>query len=179
MKKSNYKSFVEFINEELETENVLDLIVKYNIEPKHIVAEAPSNYSEDIFIQYLQDLWFNELPGGPDNLDKIFGVNGEHLIDTYLEYEGFSHSKKSIHGSEVIEWDSQKDPDNKQELEYFMIKNVKYCLSFDKFELKIPPNDDIDKTIQEIFKTYESNSINKYPIEIKLADNSISFNNEN
>lgn len=170
-----YKSLVQFIKEELESQSVLDLIVKYYIVPKSVVLTAPSNYSEDQIIQYLQDMWFTELPGGAENIEKIFGVNGEHLIDTYLEYDGFSHSKNEIRGNEFIEWETKEDPDNYLDLEYFVVKNIKYCLSFDKFELKIEPGTDIKNMLEEIFKTYESNAINKYPIEIKLDKDSIEF----
>ena len=179
MMTTHYKSFVSFIKEELESEDILNLIVKYNIKPNEIVFKAPSNYSEDQLIQYVQDLWFAELPGGPETLEEIFGVNGEHLIDVYLEYDGFSHSKDEIRGDKLIDWDSQKDPDNDQELEYFSVKHMKYCLSFDKFELKLNPGANIKNTITKIFKTYESNSMNKYPIEIELDRHSIEFKEDN
>ena len=173
------KTFVQFLKEELETQNILDLIVKYDVVPKQIVLKAPSNYSEDQIIQYLQDLWFGELPGGPENLDKIFGVNGEHLIDTYLEYDGFTHSKDEIKGDEFIDWDSKEDPDNEQELEYFTIKNIKYCMSFDSFELKVEPGTKLHPIVEKIFESYESNAMNKYPIEIKLDKRSIEFKEDN
>lgn len=174
-----YKSFVEFIKEELETNTILDLLVKYNVEPEKIVFKAPENYNEDRVVQYLQDLWFEQLPGGPENVEKIFGVNGENLIDVYLEYDGFAHSKDKIEGDKDIPWDSETDPNNKHELEYFTVKDIKYCLSFDKFELKVSPGADIEKTVEEIFKTYESNDMNEYPIEIKLDPKSIEFKEDN
>ena len=173
------RTFVQFLKEELETQNILDLIVKYDVVPKQIVLKAPSNYSEDQIVQYLQDLWFGELPGGPENLNKIFGVNGEHLIDTYLEYDGFTHSKDELKGDKFIEWDSKEDPDNEQDLEYFSFVDLKYCMSFESFELKVEPGSDLHEILTNIFKSYESNAMNKYPIEIKLIDDSITFKNDN
>lgn len=177
--KKNFKSLTQFIKEKLENDSVLDLTIKYQIEPNKIVCQAPNNYSEDQVIQYLQDLWFGQLPGGPENLDKIFGVNSKNLIDTYLEYKKFSHSSHKIFSKKLIEWDSSKDPDNEQDLEYFALSDLKYCMSFESFELKVKPGSDLKEILTDIFKSYESNAMNKYPVEIKLVDDSISFKNDN
>lgn len=177
--KRRYKSLIQFIKEELYSENVLDLLVKYAVEPKKIILKAPASYNEDAIIQYLQDLWFNELPGGAENIDEIFGVNSENLIDTFLEYRGFRHDKHEIKGDKLIEWHPKENPDNDEELEYFCINDVKYCMSFEKFELKVDDNDNIDKVLEKIFKSYESNAMNKYPIEIKLLTHDIEYKEDN
>ena len=174
-----FKSLVQFIKEGLNSLNILNLIVKYQVEPEKIVCKAPVNYTEDKVIQYLQDLWFAQLPGGQENIEKIFGKNSDHLIDTYLEYDRFSHSKHEMKGDKLIDWNSKMDPDNDHELEYFLISNVKYCLSFESFELKVNPGDDIEQIVEDIFKSYESNAMNEYPIEIKLIEDSIEYKNDN
>lgn len=163
-----FKSLVRYLKEELESNTVQNLVVTYKVLPDKITLQCPNNYSEDLVTQYLQDLWFNDLPGGDDTKDKLLGVNAEKLIDVYLQYEDFSHSKDKINAGKDIEWDSKKDPDNDQELEWFSLSNITYNLSFEEFTLKESENDDTDSLLEKVFKALESNAYNKYPIEIKF-----------
>lgn len=161
------KRLKDFLFEEMQDKKLENLVVTYKVLPYKISFNAPLNFSEDEAIQYLQDLWFNNLPGGDDKSEKFFGANREKLIDVYLEYDGFTHSKDEIHADKFIEWDPKFSPDNDNELEYFSIANVTYNLSFEDFDIKMNENDKIGFLIEKIFKAFESNAYNKYPIEIR------------
>ena len=79
---------------------------------------------------------------------------------------------------DYIEWDVEY-ADNKNyddaKLEYFRIKNLKYIITFDQFDLIDIEEDEVDEKIKDIFRASESNDENEYPIEIKFDEDNIKY----
>lgn len=160
-------SLSDYLFEAMKSETISDLKVIYKVE-ESVTIQAPSIYSEDNVLTYLQDKTFEELPGSNKSIKKFFGSNYNKLIDVYFEYDGFER-KENYDKDLTIEWDEQYDnrEDLSNELSIFIFNNIKYVLVFEDFEIKTS-GENLDSILDKIFKNCESSIINKYPLELKL-----------
>jgi len=165
-----------YIYEAVEQFRVNDLEVIYIVEPEEIILQAPETFQESDIQQYIDDLWINSLPSSQNNSEKFFGKNNSNIIDAYFEYDTFEHM--DVEPKDYIEWDSKYDTKNTNDeikLDYFRIKNLKYIITFDRFDLVDVKEDEIDEKIKDIFRASESNDANEYPIEIKFDEDNIKY----
>lgn len=175
------KRLVDYIFESFKEYRISDLIVKYicNPDKEYTQFYVPATYSEDDFIIYLGDLYFNELPGSDKFNEKYFGKNADNIYDIYFEYERYEKGVESK--GEFIDWDKDIDTKHNPEEEEFVflqVKGLKYCLSFDKFDLKDDNNDNLSETIDTIFSAANANSNNKFPLNIKFDNKNIEYKEE-
>lgn len=175
------KSLVQYINESFDTFRVKDLVVKYNCRPddEFIQFYIPESYSEDNFIIYLGDLFFNELPASDKFSEDEFGKNASNIYDVYFEYDRYEKGVEST--GDFIDWhkdiDKNHDTDN-EEFNFVQVKGLRYVISFDEFDLKDEDSSDIDETLSKIFTATNANDNNKYPLEITFDEKNISYKSE-
>lgn len=170
------KSLKNYIYESVEEFRVSDLEVNYMVQPEEIILQAPEVFQESDIQQYMDDMWINSLPSGQDNSEKFFGKNYSNIIDANFEYDTFEHI--DVEPKDYIKWDSKYDDKKTRDdvkLDYFKIKNLKYIITFDKFDLVDVKEDEVDEKIKNIFKATESNDANDYPIEIKFDEDNIKY----
>ncbi len=170
------KSLKQFINEAVEIYRLTNVVAKYFIQPDEIIFQAPETYSESDIQIYIDDKWLKELPTADKYANKFFGVNKNSIIDAHFEYDSFEHL--SVEPKDYIEWDVKYDSKNVKEdvkLEYFKVKNLKYIIEFDNFDLTDTTDENVQEKLIDIFKAAESNNYNKYPIEISFDQDSLEY----
>jgi len=171
------KSFIEYIKEAVETYRLNEVEATYLVQPEEIILQAPETYQESDIQQYMDDMWLTYLPSGPDYSEKFFGKNNDNISDVHFEYDTFEHI--DVEPKEYIEWDSKydtkKNNDEDIKLDYFKIKNLKYIISFDRFDMVDVTDDDVEEQLVKIFKAAESNDANEYPIEIVFDEDSLEY----
>ena len=161
------KKLTQYILEQIKQYRVYDLTVIYNVNPKELVLQAPEKYSESDIQIYMDDKWLKGLPSDPSNAVKVFGNNHSQITDSYFEYDSFEHI--SVTPSKYIEWDSNYDKNATDDLGFFVINNLRYIIKFDHFDLvDLKDESEIKDQLTNIFTSAESNNANKWPIEIKL-----------
>ena len=156
------------INEEYKEFRINEITATYNAKDKNICIEAPAEFNESDIQQYINDMWLEKMPSGTDYSAKFFGKNNDSIYDIYFEYDNFEHLTTKPSGK-YIEFDSSLSPreiveDDK--LDYFKLHNLRYIIKFDRFDLQDAKSDNIKETLIKIFKSAESNSYNKWPIDI-------------
>lgn len=173
------KSLVQFINEEYNKKIVQNVKVIFDVEPEEFYIKAPTTYSESDIQIYLGDVLLKELPSENRKYQNLLGKNIKNINDAYFEYEKFEHIQDSDIEDFNLDWDKYYDEKVKEEdLDVFKIIKLKYIILFDEFELldnNLTDEDDIRKTLNEIFHKLDSSNINKYPIEIKYNEESLEF----
>lgn len=171
------KSLIEFIKENLETFRLNSVNVKYDCKPKDFILEAPNTYQESDIQQYLDDRLLQNLPSSNNLASKFFGENMNNIYDSYFEYENFEHILDKTNIYPNLKWDAKYNQGETKDikLDYFKLSNLKYIISFDKFDLLDTNENNIKETLDKIFLATVSNSINKYPIEISLNTNNIEY----
>lgn len=170
------KPLIKYIYEVIEQFRVNDLEVDYIVEPEEIILQAPETFQESNIQQYIDDLWLNSLPSSKDYSEKFFGKNNSNITDAHFEYDTFEHI--DVEPKDYIEWDSKyddKNTDDDVKLEYFKLKNLKYIITFDKFDLIDIEEDEVDERLKKVFRASESNDENEYPIEIKFDEDNIEY----
>ena len=170
------KSLKEFIIEStIDVYRLNEVIATYFVQPDEIILQAPETYNESNIQIYIDDLWLNDLPSNEKYSENFFGINCDSIIDTHFEYDTFEHT--DIEPKEFIEWDSKYDKkiDKDTKLEYFRLKNLKYIIEFDRFDLTDVDDNNVKEKLIDIFKATESNNENKYPIEIIFDEDSLKF----
>lgn len=196
------KSLIQFIKE-ANDENVSDndiiridfLTAKYNVDPDPIYLQLPDQFNESNVQEYMNDAWLEKLPSFYSLAEKFFKLNADNINDVYFEYDSIEHitnenvSKYNIDDKHLIKIDSSKINKNvdDNEIGLFKINNLKYVISFDRFDINKTfyvdgtNNTRIKDVINTIFKATESNSYNQnYPIKI-IYNNTLSeiiYNNE-
>ena len=171
------KDLKEYIIEELKTYRVIELEVPYKCQDDEdfIRFNIPKSYTEDDFMVYIQDKYLNELPGNIDNSKDLFKKNSAKIYDTLFEYDKYEKSNES---GDCVEWDqsidSKHNPD-KEDFLYVKVYGLKYILKFDSFDLNVESEEEIKDTLVDIFKTYESNNANEYPIKLTLDEENIKY----
>ena len=170
------KSFVQFIKEAVEAYRLNEVEVTYNVQPEEIILQAPETFQESDIQQYMDDMWLNQLPSSQDYSEKFFGKNNDNISDAHFEYDTFEHI--DVEPKDYIEWDPKFDVKKSKDdvkLEYFKIKNLKYIITFDRFDMVDVTDDTVEDHLKELFKTTESNKDNEYPIEIVFDEDSLEY----
>ena len=170
------KSILSYIKEALDVYRLNSVEATYLVQPEEIILQAPETFQESDIQQYMDDMWLNALPSGQDYSEKFFGNNCDNIIDVHFEYDTFEHI--NIEPKDFIEWNSKfdvKKTGDDVKLEYFKIKNLKYIITFDRFDLVDATDDNVKELLLKIFKASESNDANEYPIEITFDENSLEF----
>ena len=170
------KYIVQFIKEAVEAYRLNEVEATYNVQPEEIILQAPETFQESDIQQYMDDMWLNQLPSGQDYSEQFFGKNNDNISDAHFEYDTFEHI--NIEPKEYIEWDSKYDVKKTNDdiiLEYFKIKNLKYIISFDRFDMVDVDDDNVKEKLIDIFRATESLKINEYPIEIMFDEDSLEY----
>ena len=169
------KSITKYIRESVETYRLNEIEATYNVQPEEIILQAPETFQESDIQQYMDDMWLNSLPSSQDYSEKFFGKNS--ISDAHFEYDTFEHI--DVEPKEYIEWDpkfdDKKTNDDEIKLEYFKIKNLKYIITFDRFDMVDVTDDDVEQKLIDIFKAAESSKVNEYPIEIMFDEDSLEY----
>ena len=124
----------------------------------------------------MDDMWLNSLPSSQDYSEQFFGKNNDNISDAHFEYDTFEHI--DVEPKEYIEWKSKYDvkkTNNDVKLDYFKIKNLKYIISFDRFDMIDVNEDNVEEQLIKIFKAAESNDANEYPIEIVFDEDNLEY----
>ena len=172
------KTIVQYIKEASVTQYRLNsVIAPYDVEPQEIVLQAPETFQESDVQQYINDRWLNALPSSQDYAEKFFGKNNDNIIDARFEYDTFEHI--DLEPKEYIEWDSKYDVKKSNDdikLDYFRIKNLRYIIEFDRFDMIDVDDDTVEEKLIDIFSAAESNNENdQYPIEIIFDADNLKF----
>ena len=170
------KYIVQFIKEAVEAYRLNEVEVTYNVQPEEIILQAPETFQESDIQQYMDDMWLNQLPSGQDYSEKFFGKNNDNISDAHFEYDTFEHI--DVEPKDYIEWDPKfdvKKSGDDVKLEYFKIKNLKYIITFDRFDMVDVTDDNVKYELVKIFKAAESSYINHYPIEIQFDENYLKY----
>ena len=170
------KSLQQFILENSEIYRLTEVVAKYFVQPNEIMLQAPETYNESDIQIYIDDMWLKNLPSSENHAEKLFGVNKDSISDAHFEYDGFEHLEQEP--NEYIEWDAKYDSKTSNEdikLEYFKLKNLKYIITFDRFDMTNTDDDNVQNKLIDIFKAAESNDANKYSIEIRFDENSLKY----
>lgn len=171
------KNLNEYIFEKFELYGVRNLEVVYdiNIKDKFMEFEVPESFSEDDFQIYIQDMFFNDLPGSDSLSEKYFGKNKKYLMDSFFEYDKFEKDNKSKTDN-YIKLDTQlisnKDTSTK---DFVRIYGLRYILSFDTFEYKCEDVNDTKKILIDIFSQCELNKINDFPLNLTLNEDKLKY----
>lgn len=171
------KQLSQYILEAYEVFRLNTVTAKYNCNPEDLYIQAPETYQESDVQQYIDDKLINELPAGPNYAEKFFGKNAKNIVDVYFEYDGFEHLEEDKEDTEIhLKWDPKYNTTNAEvELDIFVLKNIKYVITFDGFELLDNNDNNINSVLNEIFKATISNDQNKYPINISIEDKNIDY----
>ena len=178
------KTLYEYINEkriyeEYETFSVKDLKVSYKCFPNNEYTEfyVPEAYNEDNLMVYINDMFLNELPAGDKFAKDNFGEkNAQAIYDVFFTLERYEKYTSST--GNFINWDNSKDTNfnpDKDKFCFIKVKNLKYNISFEEFEIKDVDSSTINNTLITIFKAFNANETNKYPLKITLDDKNISY----
>ena len=170
------KSIITYIKESVETYRLNEVEATYNVQPEEIILQAPETFQESDIHQYIDDMWLNSLPSSQDYSEKFFGKNNDSISDAHFEYDTFEHI--DVEPKEYIEWDPKFDVKKSKDdvkLEYFKIKNLKYIITFDRFDMVDVTDDDVEEKLIDVFKAAESSKANEYPIEIIFDSDSLEY----
>ena len=170
------KSIITYIKESVETYRLNNVEATYNVQPEEIILQAPETFQESDIQQYIDDMWLNSLPSSQDYSEKFFGKNNDSISDAHFEYDTFEHI--DVEPKEYIEWDPKFDVKKSKDdvkLEYFKIQNLKYIISFDRFDMVDVTDDNVEQKLIDIFKAAESSKANEYPIEIIFDEDSLEY----
>ena len=169
------KSLTRYITEKYNTKIVNDLVVEYD-SPKHkLYIDAPSTYEESDIQQYIDDYILSKLPNDSTIGKKAFGINFSFISDAYFEYDKYEKLNRKLKDID-LEWNEEyanENVDQDEKLNTFILYNLRYILKFDKFNVMY--DDDAKQTLNDIFSSYESNDMNKYPIELKYKKEKLLF----
>ena len=170
------KRFKDYILESVNAYRLNSVEATYLVQPEEIILQAPETFQESDIQQYMDDMWLNALPSSQDYSEQFFGKNNDSINDVHFEYDTFEHI--DIEPKEFIEWNAKYDVKKTNDdikLDYFKIKNLKYIISFDRFDMVDVNDDNVEEQLIKIFKAAESNDANKYPIEIIFDKDSLEY----
>lgn len=170
------KSITKYIRESVETYRLNEIEATYNVQPEEIILQAPETFQESDIQQYMDDMWLNSLPSSQDYSEKFFGKNNDSISDAHFEYDTFEHI--DVEPKEYIEWDAKFDVKKTKDdvkLDYFKIKNLKYIIEFDRFDMVDVTDDTVEEKLIDVFKAADSSKENEYPIEIQFDEKSLKY----
>lgn len=165
-----------YIKEAVDTYRLNNVEVTYKVSPYEIILQAPETFQESDIQTYMNDLWLPKLPSNIDYSTKFFGTNNDNIYDAYFEYDTFTHLDTETNN--YIEWDAKYDVRQTPadiKLDYFKLTNLKYHISFDRFDLVGVNDDTVKANLVKIFKAADSNALNTWPINIKFDEASLKF----
>lgn len=168
------KSLSRYILEKSEVnENVKvqDLTVTYRASHGNITLEVPNTFSEDDLQMYIDSLATSKnCILSNDTVKDLLGDNYNKISDAYFKYSRYISSDLAP-ATITVKYDSaNSDKDTtveNTELVYYTIYDVEYIINFESFNLANIDHANLHEEIDNIFKTFESNNINKYFIELK------------
>lgn len=172
------KHILDYINEALDSEDtdviikVKNLRVTYSTN-KQTTIEVPSSYSESDMQIYMDDILLDKLPCATEDSKEALGDNYDEIGDAYFTYSKFSATDEKP-SKITIEYDTHYDDKAPKERLYYTLEDLKYVVEFSEFNLKNIDESNLKQEIEDIFKSFESNAENRYPIEIKFE--SVEFN---
>lgn len=170
------KDLVTYIKEAVDAYRLNNVEATYIVNPEEIILQAPETFQETDIQQYMDDRWLQQLPSNSDYSEKLFGNNSDSIYDAHFEYDTFEHI--DVEPKEFIEWDVKYDVNKTNDdvkLDYFRIKNLKYIISFDRFDMIGVDDESVDEKLKDIFRAAESNDNNEWPIEIKFDEDSLEY----
>ena len=170
------KTITQFILEAVDVYRLNSVEATYNVQPEEIILQAPETFQESDIQQYMDDMWLNQLPSSQDYSEKFFGKNNDNISDVHFEYDTFEHI--DIEPRDYIEWDPKYDVKKSGDdvkLDYFKIKNLKYIIDFDRFDMVDVDDDNVEEKLIDIFRVAESSKENEYPIEIQFDEDSLEY----
>ena len=154
------RSFTQYIKESIDTYRLNEVEATYIVQPEEIILQAPETFQESDIQQYMDDMWLPKLPSNSDYSEKFFGKNNDSNTNNYVQ--GY------------FQYDSKKSGDDVK-LEYFKIKNLRYIISFDRFDMVGVDDDNVREKLIDVFKSCESSKENEWPIEIVFDEDSLEF----
>lgn len=172
------KRLKEYINESYKEYRLNEVDATYDCYPDVIYIEAPESYQESDIQQYMDDSWLNKMPSSQDYANNFFGKNDENIYDVYFKYDKFEHITVSDNAKDIIKFNSRyasKQQMSNEKLDVFKITNLKFIIKFDRFDLTDVDENNVKNILIDIFKTTESNDINKYPLTIKFNEDELIF----
>ena len=155
---------------ELKTINLEDVKVVYD-GPIEYYIQAPVNYSESDLQIYIEDELLPVLPGAVGNAAANFGVNASSISNRYIEYDLIVMSQGNAPRID-FNWDSTYGSGNDEELVVFQIKNMKYVVEFDKFDLQNVTEENYNEKLESIFMASVPTD-EKLPIRVSLNPSNI------
>lgn len=170
------KGITQFILEAVDVYRLNSVEATYNVQPEEIILQAPETFQESDVQQYMDDMWLNQLPSSQDYSEKFFGKNNDSISDVHFEYDTFEHI--DIEPREYIKWDPKYDVKKSGDdikLDYFKIKNLRYIIDFDRFDMVDVDDDNVEEKLIDIFRVAESSKENEYPIEIQFDEDSLEY----
>ena len=170
------KGITQFILEAVDVYRLNSVEATYNVQPEEIILQAPETFQESDIQQYMDDMWLNQLPSSQDYSEKFFGKNNDNISDVHFEYDTFEHI--DIEPRDYIEWDPKYDVKKSGDdvkLDYFKIKNLKYIIDFDRFDMVDVDDGNVEEKLIDIFRVAESSKENEYPIEIQFDEDSLEY----
>ena len=170
------KPINRYIKESVEVYRLNEVEATYNVQPEEIVLQAPETFQESDIQQYIDDMWLNALPSSQDYSEKFFGKNNDNISDVHFEYDTFEHI--DIEPKEYITWDPKFDANKTKDdvaLEYIKIKNLKYIITFDRFDMVDVDDNNVEEKLIDLFRATESSKVNEYPIEIQFDEDALKY----
>ena len=155
---------------ELKTINLEDVKVVYD-GPIEYYLQAPVNYSESDLQIYIEDELLPVLPGAVGNAAANFGVNASSISNRYIEYDSIVMSQGNAPRID-FNWDSTYGSGNDGELVVFQVKNMKYVIEFDKFELQNVTDENYNAKLEQIFMATVPEGDN-LPVRVSLNPSNI------
>ena len=168
--------FSQLIKESVDVFRLNSVEATYIVQPEEIILQAPETFQESDIQQYIDDMWLNALPSSQDYSEKFFGKNNDNISDVHFEYDTFEHI--DIEPKEYITWDPKFDVKKTKDdvtLEYFKIKNLKYIITFDRFDMVDVDDNNVEEKLIDLFRATESSKVNEYPIEIQFDEDSLKY----
>ena len=172
------KHILDYIIESIDSDDIDEIIKVKNLRVtystnKTTVVEVPNSYSENDMQIYLDDTLLDKLPCATDESKEALGDNYDEIGDAYFTYSKFTASDEKP-SNVTINFDNHYDSNAAKEKMYYSLDELKYIVEFSEFNLKNIEESKIKEEIESIFASFESNSENKYPIEINFE--SVEFN---
>ena len=170
------KPINRYIKESVEVYRLNEVEATYNVQPEEIILQAHETFQESDIQQYMDDMWLNALPSSQDYSEKFFGKNNDNISDVHFEYDTFEHI--DVEPKEYIAWDPKFDAKKTKDdvaLEYFKIKNLKYIITFDRFDMVDVDDNNVEEKLIDLFRSTESPKVNEYPIEIQFDEDALKY----
>ena len=162
------KSLSEYILEQAEDSTnikITDLEVKYVSSKNTITLEVPNTFSEDDLQMYIDSLATSDnCILSNKTVKDILGENYNKISDAFFKYSRYISFDLAPATIDVKYDSSNSDVETGEDtaMIYYTIYDVEYIINFESFNLANIDQNDVKEELDKIFKTFESNNINKY-----------------